>query len=359
MTGAPGFLLRRDGRAVHGDGTAAQYHSVDAARAALAGGAPVVAGALGFDGRLAALTVPERWRLGAAPAGRPPVARTPLTEDVTPAAAHRARIRTALAAIEAGTVAKVVLARRAEWTLPEAVDPVELVGAFAHIGTRAAVFACPLDAAPGYAGRWLIGASPELLVRREGPVVTCHPYAGSVPRQADPAADAAAAEKLLGSAKDLAEHAFVVDELRAQLAPLCRELSVPEQPELTCTGELWHLATPIRGVLADPSITALDLAARLSPTPAVCGTPTAAAAELIDRLEGPRSFYGGTVGWCDARGDGEWLVAIRCLELSADHRRVRAWAGGGIVAGSDPDTEVAETQAKFGTVRRALGLPAG
>lgn len=356
MTGEPGFLLSRDGTAVRGIGTAAQYASVDGARDALADGAPAVTGALGFSAGLAALTVPQTWRRTGPPAARPAPARRAATQDVTPAAAHADRVRAALAAIDSGAVAKVVLARRADWTLPAAVDPADLIGAFAHVGTGAAVFACSLDPAPGYAGRRLIGASPELLVRRTGRVVTCHPYAGSVARQADPAADAAAAEGLLASAKDLAEHAFVVNDLRAKLAPLCTELSAPTQPQLTATGELWHLATPIRGVLADPSVTALDLAVLLGPTPAVCGTPTAAAAALIDRLEGPRGFYGGAVGWCDAAGDGEWLVAIRCLELSADRRHVRAWAGGGIVAGSDPDAEVAETEAKFGTVRRALGL---
>ncbi|GAC59008.1 putative isochorismate synthase, partial [Gordonia hirsuta DSM 44140 = NBRC 16056] len=215
----------------------------------------------------------------------------------------------------------------------------------------AAVFA-----ARGPAGRWLIGASPELLVRRRGDIVTCHPYAGSAARHSDPAADRAAADSLAASDKDLREHAFVVDDLRDRLAPLCTELSAPARPSLMATGEMWHLATPIRGVLRDRDVTALDLAALLSPTPAVCGTPRAAAARLIEELEGPREFYAGTVGWCDAAGDGEWLVSIRCLELATDHRHIRTWAGGGIVTGSDPDAEVAETDAKFRTVRRALGV---
>lgn len=336
----------------------ADFAAVAPARAALAGGdVQVVTGALGFDtGGPAALTAPQRWTRTAALGARAPEPRRAVTESVTPAEMHRARVGSVLEAIAAGTVEKVVLAREARWQLDAPADPAALLSAFAHVGPGAAVFAAALDPAPGRRGHWLIGASPELLVRREGRVVSCHPYAGSAARSPDTAADAAAAQELLASAKDRAEHAFVVDDLRARLAPLCTELVIPADPVLMSTGELWHLATPIRGVLADQTVTALDLAALLSPTPAVCGTPRPAAARLIAGLEGPRDFYAGTVGWCDARGDGEWLVSIRCLELAADHRDVRAWAGGGIVAGSDPAAEVAETAAKFRTVRRALGL---
>lgn len=354
------FVLARNGSGCRGDGSAAGFDTAAAARAALADGdVAVVTGALGFDtAGAAALTAPQHWSAdGAVPArARAPQRRRVTAGSLTGEDEHRARVRAALDAIESHTVEKVVLARHARWRLDRPADPGELLSAFAHVGPDAAVFAAALDPAPGRAGHWLIGASPELLVRRQGRVVTCHPYAGSAARSPDPAADAAAARDLLASAKDRAEHAFVVDDLRTRLAPLCTELSVPGEPALMSTGELWHLATPIRGVLADDSVTALDLAALLSPTPAVCGTPRAAAAELIAELEEPRDFYAGTVGWCDAAGDGEWLVSIRCLELAADHREVRAWAGGGIVAGSDPDAEVAETAAKFRTVRRALGL---
>ncbi|GAA4737487.1 isochorismate synthase [Gordonia alkaliphila] len=354
----PSFVLARDGHGCRGEGVTAGFDAVAPARAALAAGsAPVVTGALGFDtAAAAALTVPERWSHSAPLRAHPPRPARLLAETLTPAAEHAARVRAALAAIDAGTVAKVVLARQAEWTLESAVAPTDLLAAFAHIGPGAAIFGATLDAAPGHAGQWLLGASPELLVRRAGRTVTCHPYAGSAPRQADPVADQAAAQQLLQSSKDLAEHAFVVADLRTRLAPLCVEVDVPARPVLMSTGEMWHLATPIRGRLADDTVTALDLAALLSPTPAVGGTPTDAATALITELEGPREFYAGTVGWCDAAGDGEWLVSIRCLELGADHRTVRAWAGGGIVADSDPDAEVAETTAKFRTARRALGL---
>jgi isochorismate synthase len=119
---------------------------------------------------------------------------------------------------------------------------------------------------------------------------------------------------------------------------------------------VWHLYTPITGHLRERSTTALDLAVALHPTPAVGGVPTAAAAELINELEGDRGFYAGAVGWCDQRGDGRWVVSIRCAQLSADRRTAEARSGGGIVAESDPDDEVAETTTKFNTILSALGV---
>jgi isochorismate synthase len=119
---------------------------------------------------------------------------------------------------------------------------------------------------------------------------------------------------------------------------------------------VWHLNTPITGRLRESSTTALDLAIALHPTPAVGGVPALAAAELINELEGDRGFYAGAVGWCDAAGDGRWVVAIRCAQLSADRHTAEARSGGGIVAESDPDDEVAETTTKFKTIMSALGV---
>ena len=119
---------------------------------------------------------------------------------------------------------------------------------------------------------------------------------------------------------------------------------------------MWHLYTPITGRLREKSTTALDLAVALHPTPAVGGVSATAAAELIDELEGDRGFYAGAVGWCDQRGDGRWVVSIRCAQLSADRRTVDAHSGGGIVVESDPDDEVAETTTKFNTILSALGV---
>ena len=148
----------------------------------------------------------------------------------------------------------------------------------------------------------------------------------------------------------------MVDHIRRILAPLCSELSVPDQPRLEKTSEMWHLATPIEGVLKDPAPSALDLALSLYPTPAVCGTPQAAAEALITTAEPDRGFYAGAVGYTDAAGDGEYMVAIRCAEVNADGTRARAWAGGGLTAYSDPQAELDETSAKLRTIMRALGL---
>ena len=162
------------------------------------------------------------------------------------------------------------------------------------------------------------------------------------------------ARALRDSGKDAFEHAFVVDSIAHALAPLCTDLEIPERPSLTSTREMWHLGTRIRGRISDPRTTALDLALAVHPTPAVCGTPTDEARRLIAGIEGPRGFYAGAIGWSDADGDGDWMVSIRCAEIDADRRGAIAWAGGGIVADSDPDAEVAETGAKLRTVLRAF-----
>jgi isochorismate synthase len=184
----------------------------------------------------------------------------------------------------------------------------------------------------------------------------CQPFAGSAPRSADPELDAANGEALAGSAKNRHEHRLVIDTMRAALEPLCDDLTIPSEPQLSRTAAVWHLCTPISGRLRDTSTTAIDLALALHPTPAVGGVPTSAATELIAALEGERGFYAGAVGWCDERGDGHWVVSIRCAQLSADRRTAVARAGGGIVAESDPDDEVDETTTKFATILSALGV---
>ena len=144
--------------------------------------------------------------------------------------------------------------------------------------------------------------------------------------------------------------------MRKALDPLCVDLQIASAPELSRTAAVWHLSTPISGRVRETSTTALDLAVALHPTPAVGGVPTAAAAGMINALEGDRGFYAGAVGWCDADGDGRWVVSIRCAQLSADRRTADAHSGGGIVAESDPDDEVAETTTKFNTILSALGV---
>ena len=359
MSVAPSFVFAKPDFSLVGRGVDARFASTAAARAAIASGeAHLVCGAFGFDPEgVAALTVPSTVERVATTAGNPAPPGPPADRTLTAPDVHRARVLAAVDAIDAGRVEKVVLARTLDLRFDAPIDPMTLLHRLTPgpASTTTTAFATRLDAAQGRRGHWLIGASPELLVRRTGRIVTCHPFAGSAPRSTDPVVDAAARDALVASDKDLREHAFVVDALVEALRPLCTQLEYDDRPHIESTPAVWHLATPIRGVLADERVTALDLAVALSPTPAVCGTPADAAARLIADLEGPRDFYAGAVGWCDAAGDGEWVVSIRCLELDDTGTRVTTWAGGGIVAGSDPDAEVAETEAKFRTVLGALG----
>ncbi|WP_017573653.1 isochorismate synthase [Nocardiopsis halotolerans] len=203
----------------------------------------------------------------------------------------------------------------------------------------------------------LVGASPELLVARNGPRVRSHPLAGSAPRHPDPETDRERARALLASPKDLREHAFVVADVAERLRPLCSRLDVPPSPSVTATATMWHLGTSVTGVLREPPPSALELAAILHPTPAVRGTPAGAAARAIRAWEPfDRGLYAGAVGWCDADGNGEWAVALRCAEIAGT--RARLFAGAGIVADSVPADEAAETGAKFRTMLDALGLGA-
>ncbi len=203
----------------------------------------------------------------------------------------------------------------------------------------------------------LVGASPELLVAVAGDELCSNPLAGSAPRDPDPGVDEARRARLAASAKDAREHRHVVDAVEAALLPLTDRLDVPAVPAVSGTRDLWHLSTTITG-LVRPGLSALDLARALHPTPAICGVPTARAAQAIADLETlERGYFAGLVGWVDSRGDGEWVIALRGGLVEG--RRVRVHAGAGIVAGSDPDAEHAETATKMRTFLRALTAVAG
>ncbi|WP_227997566.1 isochorismate synthase [Nocardia australiensis] len=355
-----GFLLAAPGGVVRASGIRTAFDEPARAVAALqAGTAELIVGALPFDPRgPAALSAPERaarlagpWR----PAALPELPRVSVVTEVPSPAEHVARVTKLIEQLQDASqpLRKVVAARSVLAEAESVLDP-ELVAG--HLLTRhptAKVFAVDLTAA-GRPGATLVGATPEVLVARHGDTVTLRPLAGTLPRLTDPDADAAQARELLSSTKNRDEHAFVIDWIREILTPVCAELDIPDGPELISTHEVWHLATPITGRLRDPATTALDLALLLHPTPAVCGTPTGAALETISHLEEDRGFYGGAVGWCDGSGDGEWVVAIRCAELGADGRSVHAFAGGGIVAASDPGAELDETTAKLRTLLGSL-----
>ncbi|MBC2642533.1 MULTISPECIES: isochorismate synthase MenF [unclassified Rhodococcus (in: high G+C Gram-positive bacteria)] len=360
-----GFLLSRADRTLRASGVRHGYDTAAAAVAALAhGDTELVVGALPFDPeRPAALSAPDSWeftdgpwRPGVVP-DLPPVR---LTAEVPEPAEHVARVRSLVDRLRGGVLGKVVAARSVTLRADAPISPEALAARMIQQNPTANGFAVDLSAAgDAFRGHSLVGASPEVLLSRRGRRVTCRPLAGTAPRRADPEADEKEGRGLLESTKNLAEHAFVTAWIEDVLTPLCTELTVPETPVLTSTHEVWHLATPIDGVLRDPSTSALSLATRLHPTPAVCGTPTDLALATIRDIEGDRRFYGGAVGWCDGAGDGDWVVAIRCAEITADGREALATAGGGIVAESDPESELDETTTKLRTLLRALGVQQG
>ncbi|MBC2639907.1 MULTISPECIES: isochorismate synthase MenF [unclassified Rhodococcus (in: high G+C Gram-positive bacteria)] len=359
--GAP-FVLSRPHGTVIADGIRTGFDSARDAAAALRSGAVTsVAGALAFDrSHPAALIAPQALR-------RHPGSWTPRPRalpnvrtgaSIPPEDEHVARVAAAISVLREPEAAlhKVVLARSVVLYTDEPLHPHALLARLVDNDLGGNGFSVDLSAAgTGWSGRHLVGSSPEVLIRRHGDRVTCHPLAGSAPRHADPENDRLTADNLASSEKNLREHALVVDALRAGLEPFCTELDIPDRPTLTSTPQLWHLGTPVSGRLRDRSVTALDLAVAVHPTPAVCGTPTDVARALIGELEGDRGFYAGAVGWTDADGDGEWMVTIRCAQIDADGTTVTAYAGGGIVAASEPDDELAETTTKLGTVLTALG----
>jgi menaquinone-specific isochorismate synthase len=199
----------------------------------------------------------------------------------------------------------------------------------------------------------LVGATPELLVRRSGPSVDSVVLAGTARRGGDAAEDAAIGRALLDSEKDRDEHLHAVASVREVLAPRLADLSVDE-PALLRLDNVQHLATGLRGRLRDTSTGVLDLAAALHPTAAVCGTPTADALALIRGLEGlDRGRYTGPVGWVGAHGDGELGIALRCALV--DGTRARLYAGAGVVGASLPEAELEETRLKFRAMQAALG----
>lgn len=357
------FVLSRPHGSVIATGVRVQFDDAAAAAAALrASDVDAVVGALPFSRQApSALTAPlnltvspTQWSPPSAIVDLPVFVAEDLRERE-----HLDRVRTAVQVLrtESAPLQKVVLARTLTLRPDAVVDPLSVLAALvAGTPSRNGYYA-DLGAAGGsYVGRSLVGSSPEVLIRRQGRIVTCHPLAGSAPRHRDEALDREAGRALTTSPKDRREHAFVVDAIRSALSPFCSTLDIPGAPTLTHTPQLWHLGTPIRGELREETTTALDLALALHPTPAVCGTPTDLAYDTIEELEGDRGFYAGAVGWCDGNGDGEWMVSIRCVEISSDGRRVTAYAGGGIVAESDPDAELRETITKFGTVSSALGV---
>ncbi|RXK28010.1 isochorismate synthase [Bacillus velezensis] len=321
---------------------------------------PIAAGAIPFDSRKASrLFVPKNVHTAGPLSFAESSAEKPQsnTYDICPVPEPEGFMsggEQGVFNITDGPLSKIVLSRTLHLTAEKDIDIPQAVKHLAQHNPRGYTFAADVTGT-SETRKTLFGASPELLLSKNGTSILSNPLAGSRPRSTDPAEDQRRAEELLQSAKDLHEHAVVVAAVAAALKPFCRVLDVPEKPSLIKTEAMWHLSTEVKGELRDPSTTSLELAIALHPTPAVCGTPTDAAREAIQDIEPfDRNFYTGMAGWCNAEGDGEWIIALRCAE--AETRSLRLFAGAGIVAGSKPQDELDETSAKFRTMLRAMGL---
>jgi menaquinone-specific isochorismate synthase len=283
----------------------------------------------------------------------------------------------AVARIDGGALGKVVLARQVDVTANRPFVTSDVLSRLLALYPTCMVFR--IDG--------FLGASPELLIERRGASVASHPLAGTIGRSGDLAADAALIAGLLASPKERREHAHVIEGLLRTLGPACDSLDVPDKPTVLELRNVSHLATRLSGTLtavpdrpagtggspgragglpessggpaAHPGLrvpSALQLVARVHPTPAVGGTPTDAAVAYIGEVEGfDRGRYAGPVGWMDARGDGTWAIGLRSADVSGD--RASLYAGAGVVAGSRPKAELAETQLKLQALLAALVRP--
>ena len=261
----------------------------------------------------------------------------------------REQVTFAVKSIKEGRLEKVVLARD------------QIARSNQPINTRSILQRLEID----YPSTWLflvdglIGATPELLVRLSKSLVTSRVLAGTIQKTGNEDRDLALAASLAKSSKDLEEHEYAVRSVADALEPFCSSTNVPESPFVLHLSNVMHLATDVTGVLNDSATQAdvFTLIEQLHPTAAVCGTPTEVAKQLINDLEKMnRGRYAAPVGWIDANGDGEIAIALRCGLLLEDKKSIRIFAGCGIVAGSDPETEFAESQAKLMPMRTALEM---
>jgi isochorismate synthase len=257
----------------------------------------------------------------------------------------RVRLGEALGDIERGRFEKLVLTRRVRYASSRPVDCGRVFRALEAEHPECAGYAVTL---PGFA---LLGVSPERLVSIEDNTVTVDALAGTAPRHPDPAADTALARRMLDDAKTREEHRLVRDRIVEALAPCCTDVVAPSAPGLMRLPRVQHLWSPIRGHLR-PGENLLTLAGRLHPTPAVGGSPVDRAVEWLAEREGGRGWYTGACGWLGPAGDGELVVVLRCGVIN--DRTVDLFAGAGIVAGSEPEQELAETDWKLMTMRGAL-----
>lgn len=255
------------------------------------------------------------------------------------------RVAQAIAKIDNGDIDKVVLARDLIASTENSIDVRPILNSLSENYPSTWVFS--VDG--------LIGATPELLLRLSRGMVTSRVLAGTIPKTGDDARDLALAGSLARSSKDLEEHEYAVRSVAEALEPFCSSTNVPDAPFVLHLANVMHLATDVTGALLESKnhVDAFALLKSLHPSAAVCGTPRNIAFDVIDEIEGMnRGRYAGPVGWIDARGDGELGIALRSGQVTDNE--IRIYAGCGIVAGSDPVVELAESSAKFGAMRSAL-----
>ena len=255
------------------------------------------------------------------------------------------KVLTAVSEIQEDVLDKVVLAREIIADAESDVDPRSVLR----------------NLAKEYPGTWvysnngLVGATPELLIRLNNSMVVSRVLAGTISKTGDDHKDLALAASLARSSKDLEEHEYAVRSVAEALSPFCSSTNVPDSPFVLHLSNVMHLATDVTGAIKESHkvVDIFSILEKLHPSAAVCGTPTAVAAELIKRIEGiNRRRYAGPIGWVDSKGDGEQGIALRCGYING--KEVHAFAGCGIVAGSDSAKEVAESQAKFLPIISAL-----
>jgi isochorismate synthase len=312
---------------------------------------PAVVAGRADDGTRWITTIGE----GAPDAGRPnldaDVEHIPAVQRFTVTAQREpgdwcALVERATKAMAGGALHKVVLARQIDIT---ADGPIDRLAVLQRL--RSAYPGCHIVSVAGF-----VAASPELLVSVAGDIVRSHPMAGTAPRGGDPTTDQRLAASLLASTKDRQEHQITIDMVHDTLLPWCSYLDYEAEPSVVAVANVQHLATMVEGRLSQPAPSVLELVAALHPTPAVAGWPRDDAVAWIAEHEGfDRRRYAGTAGWVDASGNGTWAVSVRCAEIDGPEARV--WAGNGIVADSDPSTELAETRSKLQALLSAIVRP--
>ena len=251
-------------------------------------------------------------------------------------------------AVRSGSITKAVIARD---VIVTSTKPIDIHSVLLRLrNTFGSSYQFSVDG--------FVGASPELLVSILHGEVSSHPLAGTAPRTGDPDTDAQLASSLLSSSKNQIEHRIVIDAVHDTLLPWCSYLDWEPEASVVAVANVQHLGTHMSGRLSEPFLHVLDAVYALSPTPALGGHPRDKALKLISDVEGmSRGRYGGAVGWLDSQGNGVWAVSIRCAEYSNGNLTARLFAGGGIVADSDPLSELAETQAKLQAMLAAIIRP--